>query len=228
MTHEVLIVDDDRFLVNGLRKLLMQHRYSVRVAHGAEEGVQAALEKAPDMLILDLNLPDGDGVSVCRRLREEHRFPILMLTSRSDALSKVIGLEVGADDYLAKPFDANELLARVRAQLRRSQEYQSRPVIPTKTFGPLEIDFEARRVNVNGQPVDLTSMEYLILTYLASNAGRAISCEQLFTAVWGYDMDTSSNTLNVLIYRLRRKLEAAGSGQVVHTIRGYGFSFGTG
>ena len=227
MSHEILIVDDDRFLVDAIRKLLLQHHFSVRSAHRAEDAVKAVGDMAPDLLILDLNLPDGDGVTLCRRLRMDHRFPIIMLTSRSDTMSKVIGLEVGADDYLPKPFDANELLARVRAHLRRAQEYQVRGQTPVKTFGCLEIDEDARKVLVSGRAIELTSMEYMILTYLAANAGRALSNEQIFLAVWGYDMDTSSNTLNVLISRLRRKLEGAGGDKLIRTIRGYGFSFGS-
>lgn len=226
MSHEILIVDDDRFLVDAIRKLLLQHQFQVRSAHRTEDALRAIGDQTPDMLILDLNLPDGDGVSLCRRLRQQHKFPILMLTSRSDTMSKVIGLEVGADDYLAKPFDANELLARVRAHLRRAQEYQVRVQTPVKAFGSLELDEDARRVTVKGRPVDLTSMEYMILSYLASNAGRALSNEQIFLAVWGFEMDTSSNTLNVLISRMRKKLEASGAEPLIHTIRGYGFSFG--
>ena len=226
MTHDILIVDDDRFLVDAIRKLLVQHHFAVRATHRAEDAVRAIADIPPDLLILDLNLPDGDGLTLCRKLREEHRFPILMLTSRSDTMSKVIGLEVGADDYLAKPFEATELLARVRAHVRRAQEYQVKGSTQIKSFGALEIHEHARKVVAHEKQVDLTSMEYLILTYLAANAGRALSNEQIFLAVWGYEMDTSSNTLNVLISRLRKKLEAAGCEPLIHTIRGYGFSFG--
>jgi DNA-binding response OmpR family regulator len=150
-----------------------------------------------------------------------------MLTSRSDSMAKVVGLEVGADDYLVKPFDANELLARVRAQLRRAQEYQLEAVSRPKRFGAMEIDEEAHRVLVHGSALDLTSMEYQILTYLAANNRRAISYDQLFAAVWGYDMESSSNTLNVLMSRLRRKMDAAGCPCLINTIRGYGYSFGS-
>jgi DNA-binding response OmpR family regulator len=222
---EILIIDDDRFLADSVRQLLAKEGFGVRKAHSAEEGYQLISEEQPNLLILDLSLPDQDGVSLCRRLRARWHFPILMLTSRTNTIDKVVGLEVGADDYLTKPFDGQELLSRVRAQLRRVSEYLGEPGDQAKPveIGGLTIDRSAREVRVAGTGVDLTETEFKIIDYLASNRGRAISREQLFDEVWGYELEFSSNTLDVLIYRLRQKLEAVGCPPLIKTMRGYGY-----
>lgn len=222
--QEILIIDDDRFLVDSISKLLGAQGFNIRRAFNSGEGYKLIAEDEPDLLILDLGLPDQDGVSLCRQLRARWKFPILMLTSRTHTIDKVIGLEVGADDYLTKPFDPQELLARVRAQLRRTSEYQpdKSETEPIK-IGPLLIDLDAHVARVEGTKLDLTETEFKILVHLASNKGRALSREQLFDHTWGYDIEFSTNTLEVLIYRLRNKLERAGCPGCIHTLRGFGY-----
>lgn len=222
---EILIIDDDPFLADSVRQLLAKEGFGVRKAHTAGEGYELVVQDQPDLLILDLSLPDQDGVSLCRRLRARWTFPILMLTSRTNTIDKVVGLEVGADDYLTKPFDGQELVSRVRAQLRRASEYlgSAKASGNTVAIGCLNINRDAHEVRVNDQKVDLTETEYKIIDYLAANRGRAISREQLFEEVWGYEIEFSSNTLEVLIYRLRQKLEKLGCPPVIQTLRGYGY-----
>ncbi|MER3495441.1 MAG: DNA-binding response regulator [Armatimonadota bacterium] len=228
MNAKILLVDDDRFLLDSIGRLLIQNGYEVRTAPSGEEGLNRVEESLPDLMVLDLGLPGIDGVSLCRRIRSSYRFPIIMLTARTDAIDKVIGLEVGADDYLTKPFDAAELLARIRAQLRRSQEYQ-----PVREGGAntkveldgLTIDFEAREASIRGKAASLTAKEFDLLSYLVRNAGRALSREQLFETVWGYDIQFSSNTLDVFVYRLRSKIEDPLGRRLIHTVRGYGYKF---
>lgn len=223
MSKSLLILDDDPFLADGLRKLLQAEGYDVRTAGLAAEGLRLIQDKQPDLLVLDLNLPDDDGVTVCRKIRAAYRFPVLMLTSRSSQVDKVVGLEVGADDFLTKPFESAEFLARVRAQLRRSSEYTV-PVEPKAiNVGPLRIDEEARLATLEQTALELTETEYKVLTLLATNKGRALSRDRLFDAAWGYEIDFNSNSLEVIIYRLRNKIRAAGGPELVHTVRGFGY-----
>jgi len=222
---DILIIDDDRFITDSVGRFLASHGYEIRRCHTAGEGFRSIAEVQPDLLVLDLGLPDQDGISLCRRLRSQWSFPILMLTSRGASMDKVVGLEVGADDYLTKPFDANELLARIRALLRRVAEYHGKSLVQEKSMrvGPLTVDMDARAVSIEGAALEITETEFKILSYLASNAGRAISREMLFETIWGYDIEFSSNSLEVLIYRLRQKLEQAGCPNVIRTMRGYGY-----
>src|SRR5207253_7918096 len=152
------------------------------------------------------NLPGADGLSTCRRLRGKHNFPVIMLTARSDAMDKVIGLEVGADDYLTKPFEPVELVARVRAHLRRSRGYQpaNAPLETNIPVGGLLVDFERRDVFAGDAPVGLTTREFELVAHLARNLGRVVPRETLFERVWGYDMDFNSNSLEVYVYRVRK------------------------
>lgn len=220
---DILIIDDDAFLSSSVRQLL-EPTYQVREAHAAADGFKAIAENPPNLLILDLSLPDEDGISLCRRIRQKWHFPILMLTSKSDLLDKVIGLEVGADDYITKPFEGRELIARIRACLRRSDEYE-----PPKTkediveVGELLLDMNARKATMAGEPVILTALEFRLLHYFAVNAGRTLEREQLFETVWGYEEDFNSNSLDVFVYRLRNKLERASGRRLIHTVRGYGY-----
>lgn len=222
---EILVVDDDLFLADSLARLLSGNGFQVRKCHEAGEAFRAVTEKEPDLLILDLGLPDQDGISLCRRLRTKWQFPILILTSRTDTIDKVVGLEVGADDYLTKPFDSNELLARVRAQLRRTSEYVTKASTHANKIevGPMQIDLDGRKLSVNQKRVEVTETEFKIVAYLAANLGRALSREQVFETVWGFDLEFSSNSLEVLIYRLRQKLDQAGCPHCIHTVRGYGY-----
>jgi DNA-binding response OmpR family regulator len=221
----VLMIDDDLFLSERISVLLESQGFSVRTAGTCEDGYQAIRAEAPELLILDLSLPDGDGVSLCKRIRKDYRFPILMLTSRGDAIDKVVGLEVGADDYVPKPFEASELLARIKAQLRRYRDYDSESTAQhlKRKVGPLVLDLDAHTVTANGEPIELTETEYKLLAYMAENVGRALSREMLFESVWGYEIEFNSNSLDVFVYRLRNKLEAKGCPKLLHTMRGYGY-----
>jgi DNA-binding response OmpR family regulator len=228
MDARILVVDDDRFLLENVVRLLQGQGYEVATASSGEEALRAVSERLPDLAVFDVSLPDFDGITLCRRVRGTHRFPIVMLTARGDSMDKVIGLEVGADDYLTKPFDPSELVARVRAQLRRSRDYtgSARPV--RTRIGNLEIDHEAREAFVNGAPIELTKREFELLAHLAANAGRVLTRESLFERNWGFEIDFSSNSLDVHIYRLRKKIGAAPSHPAyIYTIRGYGYRLGS-
>ncbi|MBS1721169.1 MAG: response regulator transcription factor [Armatimonadetes bacterium] len=222
--NSVLLLDDDQFLTESISRLLVTHGFQVRTAHSGGDGIQSIHEEAPDLLVLDLSLPDQDGLTLCRKIRTKWRFPILMLTSRGTSIDKVVGLEVGADDYLTKPFEAPEFLARCRALLRRSTEYAvNQAEQDVLTVGPLQLDLIAREARVDDHPIVTTDTEFRILEYLARNTGRALSREQIFEHVWGFDIEFSSNSLEVLIYRLRQKLDAHQAGKLIHTLRGFGY-----
>jgi DNA-binding response OmpR family regulator len=223
----ILIIDDDRFLLDSLQVLLSREHFTVRTATNARDGLQQIVAGPPDLLILDLSLPDEDGFTLCRRVRQKWKFPIVMLTSRSEMMEKVIGLEVGADDYVTKPFEGRELIARIRAQLRRTSEYTGQDA-PSDWIeaGGLRVDFKAHKVfGPKGEAV-LTELEFRLLAYFVQNAGRALSREQLFESVWGYDDAFNSNSLEVIVHRLRSKLEASGAQKPISTVRGYGYRFG--
>lgn len=221
----ILVVDDDRYLLENLMRLLKGEDYDVAGFSTGEEALEEVERTPPDLVVLDLGLPGIDGLTTCRRLRKSWNGPVLMLTARSDAGDKIIGLEVGADDYLTKPFDANELVARVRAQLRRRLEYSS-PATTTETIeiGNLIVDFDLRDVRVDGTPAELTSKEFDLVAYLGKNLNRAISRDQLFEHVWGYDSEFNTNSLDVYIYRIRKKLERdPNKPEHLLTMRGYGY-----
>ncbi len=230
MSSTVLVVEDDRFIQEKLLKLLTSEGYAAEIADSGEDAVEMMQRQAFDMVVLDLGLPGMDGITTCRRIRQKSKVPLLILTSRADASDRVLGLESGADDYLTKPFDPLELVARIRAHLRRVQEYQGDSGSAERApfeIDCLKIDFERREVSVLGRAVDLTSKEYEVLAYLAHNRDRAISREQLFDKVWGYDEEFCTNSLDVHIYRLRKKIEAnADRPRLLHTIRGYGYRLG--
>lgn len=227
--NQILVIEDDRFLQRSIRQVLEMRGFTVRFASTAAEGFASIADAAPDLLILDLGLPDEDGISLCKRIRQKWRFPIVILSSRSDLTDKVIGLEVGADDYLTKPFEAGELIARVRANLRRHEEYSAVPKLEeVLSVGPLRMDLGSRTVSIGDKPVHLTSLEFKLLYLLATNAGRVLERETLFEQVWGYDDEFNSNSLEVFVYRLRSKLEKAGGVRMIETVRGVGYRLSAG
>ncbi len=224
---EILIIEDDPFLLSSLTQLLEANNFVIRGASNAKDGFACIAEQNPALLILDLGLPDEDGVSLCRRIRMKWTFPILMLTSRSDLMDKIIGLEVGADDYITKPFESRELLARIRACLRRTSEYKiDESDGDAVRSGPLVLDMKQRSTKVGEQKVVLTALEFRLLHYFVVNAGRVLEREQLFESVWGYDDEFNSNSLDVFVYRLRTKIERASGKKAIHTVRGFGYRFG--
>ncbi|MBX3096291.1 MAG: response regulator transcription factor [Fimbriimonadaceae bacterium] len=221
----VLIIDDDHFLARSVARLLVEQGFEVEHAATAGDAWRTIEQGAPQLALLDLGLPDQDGVALCRRIRSRFVFPILMLTSRSQAIDKVLGLESGADDYLPKPFDGHELVARVRALLRRTQEYAEPNASSAHISGDFIVDEGARTVTCAGTTLDLTDTEFRIIVFLIKNAGKAVSREQLFDEIWGYDIEFNSNSLEVLIYRLRNKIAALGSESPIKTMRGFGYKW---
>lgn len=218
----ILVVDDDLFLVTSIRRLLVANNFQVECAHRVDTAWTMILSNQPDLLILDLSLPDGDGNELCQRIRTQFEFPILMLTSRSDSIDKVTGLGLGADDYLTKPFDPSELIARIQAILRRTKG-ASRSTIKSLEVGNIELSLSEHEFRVGEHLLMLTHIEFNLLAYLVQNASRAVSREELFRAVWGYEADFASNTLDVLVYRVRNKLKIAEADHTIGTIRSHGY-----
>jgi two-component system response regulator MprA len=215
----VLVVEDDTEIADVLRRSLRQEGHEVRTAGDGVEALTAAEEFVPDLVVLDLGLPRLDGVEVCRRLRDAGDVPILILTARTETGDRVEGLDSGADDYLVKPFERQELLARIRAMLRR------RPPRGTAalTVGDLRLNPDTREVRRGERDIDLTNREFELLEYLMRNERLVISRERLLEEVWGYDPAALTNTIDVFISNLRRKLEAEGEPRVLHTKRGAGY-----
>ena len=218
-TGRVLVVEDDAEIADVLRRTLRQEGHEVRSAADGVAALEVAEDFVPDLVILDLGLPKLDGVEVCRRLRAESDAPILILTARTQTDDRVVGLDSGADDYLVKPFERKELLARLRALLRR------RPPRGTASLavGDLRLNPDTREVYRGNRPVDLTNREFELLEYLMRNERIVISRQRLLDEVWGYDPFSTTNTIEVFVSNLRRKLEADGEPRLLHTIRGAGY-----
>ncbi|MCL4370939.1 MAG: response regulator transcription factor [Chloroflexi bacterium] len=208
MTRQtVLVVDDEPRYVRLLRANLESLGYRVVAADSGVSAVQRAEAEDPDLIVLDLMLPDLDGYEVCRQIREFSTVPIIMVTARRQQTDKVRGLDLGADDYLTKPFDAEELLARIRAQLRRSGLRRQPNLQPPFALGELTVDFAQHRVSILGREVSLSPTEYRLLFHLASNAGRVLVQEELLRLAWGAEYADEPDVLRVYIRRLRRKIE---------------------
>jgi DNA-binding response OmpR family regulator len=204
----ILAVDDEPHVLKLVKANLESSGYKVLTAADGQEAIETVERELPDLVILDLMLPKMDGYAVCRRIREFSAVPIIMLTARSSQVDMVHGFEVGADDYLTKPFSVTELLMRVQAVLRRSKWPEEIMVRQGFRAGPIEIDFAQHRVEVEGQPVKLTPTEYRLLAYLASNANRVIIHRELLRAVWGPEYGDETEYLRVYMRYLRQKLEA--------------------
>jgi two-component system, OmpR family, response regulator VicR len=224
MASRILIVDDDRSILAALQRLLEREGYQVFSAVSAEEAITQLEAQPVELALLDVALPGQDGLSLCRQIRSEWRFPVIMLTGRGTTVDKIVGLEMGADDYVTKPFDPGELLARVRAQLRRSQEYADAAESASIQVGSLQVDPVRRQVAIDGRALTLTEREFELLHTLARNRGRPLHRDQLFEAVWGYDSELAGNLLAVYVRRLRRKIERdPETPEYLHTVRGYGY-----
>lgn len=202
----VLVIDDEPQIRRALRAGLEQNGYSVTLAEGGEAGLDAAALHPPDLVILDLAMPGLDGFEVCRQLREWTRVPIIILSVREDESDKIRALDLGADDYLTKPFSLGELLARTRAVLRRGASEGS-DVPTTFNVGPLSIDFARRRVTQSGEEVHLTPTEFGLLQYMALNPERVLTHRQLLTRIWGAESAEDTHTLRVHVANLRTKIE---------------------
>ncbi len=225
MTYKILIVDDERLIVDSIRYGLEKEGYAIVAAYDGEQAVALARSEQPDLVLLDIQLPKRDGWSVCRAIRESSRVPIIMLTARGEEADKVLGLELGADDYLVKPFSLREVLARVRAALRRVTEY-AEPADRKITIGQVSLDPAARRVVCREQPLELTRKEYDLLQALMSRAGQVLTRNNLIDQVWDTDWMGDTRTLDVHIRWLRQKIEVdPGHPLYIQTVRGVGFRF---
>ncbi len=223
------MIEDDARLAGMVSEYLSQSGFSVRVAGDGQQGLTALQNNPPDLVILDLMLPDMEGLEVCRRIRTLPgalaQIPVLMLTAKGDPMDRIIGLEIGADDYLPKPFEPRELLARIRAVLRRRVE--GAPVVTqTLRFGSLEIDRDARTVSVGSQACDLTSYQFDLLVALAERAGRVLSRDQIMEAVRGRELDAFDRSIDVHMGRIRAAIELdAKNPKRILTVRGVGYVF---
>jgi len=222
----VLVVEDEASLASTLSYNFRKNGFNVISAADGVEGLQAARREHPDLVVLDLMLPKMDGLEVCRRLRASSDVPILMLTAKGEELDRVVGLELGADDYLAKPFSMRELLARVRALLRRSSGRAAAEDASRISAGPLELDLRGRTVTCEGSEVALKPKEFDLLFYLAKHAGQVFTREQLLEHVWGYEFFGGSRTVDVHMRWLREKIERnPGQPRYLMTVRGVGYKF---
>ncbi len=218
----VLVAEDDRSVRDSLVRALTFEGYDVVTAGDGAEALMAVVESQPDVIVLDVLMPHVDGLTVCRRLRERgDRTPVLMLTARHEVSDRVAGLDAGADDYLVKPFALDELLARLRALLRRTSMSGNDEVL---RVGDLSLDPARRQVRRGDRSLELTKTEFDLLELLLYNAGIVLTREQIYERIWGYDFETSSKSLDVYISYLRRKTEEAGESRVIHTVRGVGYT----
>ena len=217
---KILVVDDDGHIASSLRRALVYEGYEVQTAADGVEGLARAREAPPDLVILDVMMPGLDGVEVCRRLRAGGDVPILMLTARDGTSDRVRGLDSGADDYLAKPFAYDELMARVRALLRRGSARTSGQL----AYADLRLDLDSRDVSRGGRAIILTAKEHGLLLHLLRQPRRVFTRDQLLEGVWGIDSEATSNVVDVYIGYLRQKLEEGGEPRLLQTVRGVGYT----
>lgn len=222
MKEQVLIIEDDQAIVKVLRRALAYEGYQVEYALDGETGLSLARDRHPDVVILDLMLPGMNGLEVCQRLRAGGSTPILMLTARDTLQDRVQGLDAGADDYVVKPFSVPELLARVRALLRRAKPEH---VATLLRAGDIELDRETHRVHRAGREVHLGPTEFRLLEFLMQSPGRVFSREQLLDGVWGQDVYIDERTVDVHVGRLRKAINRGRQSDPIRTVRGAGYSF---
>lgn len=222
---KILVVDDEPAIRNLLEILLIREKFEVSSAKNGKEALERLESFCPDLIMLDLMLPDISGHALCKQISQKCKIPIIMLTAKNEVLDKIMGLELGADDYITKPFDSGELLARIRATLRRlGNSNQNENVI---IRGNLKIDLTGKMVVKNGIEVSVTLKEYQILEILARNPNKVFSREELLSTVWGYDYLGDSRVVDISITRLRKKIEdKAGTPKFIITVFGFGYRFG--
>lgn len=204
---KILIVDDEKLLVKGIKFNFEQEGFQVETAYDGEEALKLARDKSIDIIILDLMLPKVDGLSVCQKIREFSRVPIIMLTAKTEDMDKIMGLEYGADDYMTKPFNILELKARVKAILRRAQSSSGEQTRARATSGDVSLDYNLRKIRIGERWIELTAKEFDLIDLLVSNAGKVYSRESLLDIVWGYDYPGDIRTVDVHVRRLREKIE---------------------
>jgi two-component system response regulator MprA len=218
----ILVVDDDRAVRDALRRALSLAGYEVAQAEDGEQALERIAQSVPDAVVLDIGLPGVDGLEVCRRVRMlGNRVPILILTARDAVCDRIDGLDVGADDYMVKPFDVGELKARIRALMRRANPEAAGGVL---AFAEVVLDAERHGAQVGEGFVELTRTEYQLLELLMLNPRRVLPHSLIYDRVWGYDFGPTSNALRVYVGYLRRKLEEAGARNLIHTVRGVGYA----
>ena len=236
--RKILIVDDEKPIVDILVYNLQKEGYETIEANDGEEGVRVALEQKPDLILLDIMLPKMDGLSVCKRVRQSLNVPILMLSAKDEEIDKILGLELGADDYVTKPFSVRELMARVKANLRKleinseiSTEVKQQESVKEKnviSVGDLQLDLDKFEVRVRGEVVDLTLREFEVLKYLAKQPGQVITREILLEKVWGYEYYGDIRTVDVTVRRIREKIEVdTSTPKILITKRGVGYYIST-
>lgn len=220
MLERILIVEDEPAIADFIRRGLLQEDFRVEVAYDGKEGLERAQQSPPDLIILDIMLPGIDGLEVCRRLREFSDVPIIMLTAKDAVPDRVRGLEAGADDYLVKPFAFDELVARIRALLRRHRAGAGQEL----RFADLRMNPATREVYRGERRIELTAREYALLELFMRHPRQVLTREMIYDRVWGYDFDGESNVIEVYIRYLRSKLEANGEPRLIHTVRGVGYA----
>ena len=220
MAQRILVVEDEAEIASYLRRGLAYEGYLIEVVGDGLAALAVARERPPDLVILDLMLPGLPGIEVARRMRAGSDTPIIMLTARDSVADRVAGLESGADDYLPKPFAFEELLARVRVQLRRHHAHQTQELL---RFGPIALSAAAHQVSVQGQPVELTAKEFDILELFLRHPNQVLTRDMIYDRIWGYDFGSESNVIEVYVRALRQKLEAGGAPRMLHTVRGVGY-----
>jgi len=219
MKERILIIEDDEGIVKLLKKALIYEGYQVDAAFDGETGLVMARDHYPDLVILDWMLPGLDGLEVCQRLRTGGGVPILMVTAKDSVGDRIMGLDAGADDYVIKPFELDELLARVRALLRRTQPERT----PTLSFADLTLDTSTRQAIRRGRTISLTAKQYDLLELFLRHPRQVLTREMIYDRVWGYDFGGESNVLDVYIRYLRQRLELDGESRLLHTVRGVGY-----
>jgi DNA-binding response OmpR family regulator len=221
----VLIIDDDERLNTLLTEYLTRFGFSVRAVTHPDAGLRALKSDPPDLLVLDIMLPDTDGLTVCRKVRETSRIPIIMLTARGDVADRIVGLELGADDYLPKPFEPRELVARMQAVLRRGAREDQEIV----RVGPLEVNWTTQSASLKGRALPLTTAEFELLALLVRNRGRVLTRDRIMEAMRGIDWEAYDRSIDVLVSRVRQKLgDDAKRSTFIRTVRGSGYSFSGG
>jgi len=219
-TTRILIVEDDRAVRQALERALTFEGYDVATANDGSEGLAMVLNHPPDAIVLDVMMPLIDGLELCRRIRARgDTTPILVLTARDTVTDRVAGLDAGADDYLVKPFALDELLARLRALLRRA----TGSITEIYRVDNLEVNVGTRQVTRGGEPIELTKTEFDLLELLVEHAGKVLNRSVIYERIWGYDFETTSNSLDVYVGYLRRKTEPDGAPRLIHTVRGVGY-----
>ncbi|HVR87114.1 MAG TPA: response regulator transcription factor [Planctomycetota bacterium] len=223
----ILVVEDDRAILRGLTDILKKEGFDVLGASDGQQGLETALREDVDLVILDLRLPRLDGLEVCRRLREDRlQVPILILTAKTEEADKILGLGLGADDYMTKPFGVGELVARVKALLRRAQVQGVPGLAKSFRFGAVEVDFEAHRVTKSDREVDLTAREFSVLKYLIQHRGKVVTREDLLRHVWHYEDLPITRAVDVHMAELRKKLEKTPSKpRHILSVRAVGYRF---